>query len=64
MMTEILARARQLGVHVVVGGITYGNEGSVKLMEKFGFTFVGTYYILYKVLPRVGYKSLNAMKIW
>lgn len=46
MMTEILARARQLGVHVVVGGITYGNEGSVKLMEKFGFTFVGTYYKL------------------
>jgi GNAT superfamily N-acetyltransferase len=61
MMTEILARARLLGVHVVVGGITYGNEGSVKLMEKFGFTFVGTYYRLYMAYV-VGYKSLNILK--
>ena len=42
MMTEILGRARELGVHVVVGGLTYGNEASVKLMEKFGFTYSGT----------------------
>ncbi|SDN12540.1 phosphinothricin acetyltransferase [Fictibacillus solisalsi] len=49
LMKEILQRARNLGYHTVIGGITGGNESSVHLHKKFGFEFVGC-------LKEVGYK--------
>ena len=49
LMTEILKRAKQLGHHTIIAGITGGNEASVKLHKKFGFEFVGTF-------KEVGYK--------
>lgn len=40
---EILSMARENpGLHTVVSVITSGNEASVKLHEKLGFTFCGT----------------------
>ena len=49
MMQEILQRAAQLGYHTVIGGITAGNEASVKLHERFGFQLAGRF-------KEVGYK--------
>ncbi len=49
LMKEILHRAALLEYHTVIGGITAGNEASVKLHEKFGFTLVGH-------LQEVGFK--------
>lgn len=49
LMEEILKRAKELGHHVVIGGITAGNDVSVKLHEKFGFELVGHF-------KQVGYK--------
>jgi len=49
LMTELLERARQLGKHVMVAGIEAGNEPSIRLHEKLGFTRVG-------LLPQVGTK--------
>lgn len=43
LMKEIIERAKQLGFHTMIGGITGGNEASVKLHEKFGFSFVGRF---------------------
>lgn len=43
LMNEILQRAKELGYHTVIGGITGGNEASVKLHEKFGFQYVGCF---------------------
>jgi L-amino acid N-acyltransferase YncA len=43
LMKEILKRAAELGYHTVIGGITGGNEISVKLHEKFGFEYVGCF---------------------
>lgn len=43
LMEEILKRGRELGHHVVIGGITAGNDVSVKLHEKFGFELVGCF---------------------
>lgn len=43
LMKEIIERAKQLGFHTLIGGITTGNEASIKLHEKFGFTFVGRF---------------------
>lgn len=43
LMQEILHRARQLAYHTVIGGITGGNEVSVKLHTKFGFEYVGCF---------------------
>lgn len=43
LMADILSRAEQLDYHTVISGITGGNEASVKLHEKFGFSFVGTF---------------------
>jgi L-amino acid N-acyltransferase YncA len=43
LMQEILCKARELGYHTVIGGITGGNKASVKLHEKFGFKFVGSF---------------------
>ena len=50
LMAEILRMAREDGrTHNVVSVITSGNEASVKLHGKFGFTFCGT-------IPEVGVK--------
>ncbi|SFB06700.1 MULTISPECIES: GNAT family N-acetyltransferase [unclassified Bacillus (in: firmicutes)] len=43
LMTEILKRAREIGYHAIIAGITTGNDSSVKLHEKFGFEFVGRF---------------------
>lgn len=49
LMAEILERARKLGYHTVISGITGGNEASFRLHEKFGFRQVGK-------LSEVGFK--------
>ncbi|MDZ5473778.1 N-acetyltransferase family protein [Bacillus sp. 31A1R] len=49
LMTEIIEEAKKLGYHTLLGGITAGNEGSVRLHEKFRFKNVGC-------LKEVGYK--------
>lgn len=43
LMAEILARAAQLEYHTVISGIVGGNEASVKLHEKFGFSCIGRF---------------------
>lgn len=43
LMSEIIERAKQFGFHTLIGGITAGNEVSVRLHEKFGFSFVGRF---------------------
>ncbi len=43
LMREILEEARRDGrTHTVVSVITAGNEASIRLHERFGFTFCGT----------------------
>jgi L-amino acid N-acyltransferase len=49
LMKEIIERAKELEYHTMIGGITSGNEVSVKLHEKFNFAFVGRF-------QEVGYK--------
>jgi L-amino acid N-acyltransferase YncA len=49
LMKEILERAQTLHYHTIIAGITAGNEVSVKLHEKFGFTLAGHF-------KEVGYK--------
>jgi L-amino acid N-acyltransferase len=49
LMHEILHRARQIGYHTVIAGITGGNEASVRLHMGLGFQFVGCF-------KEVGYK--------
>ena len=50
LMEEILRMAKEdKDTHLVVSVITSGNGASVRLHEKFGFTFCGT-------IPAVGYK--------
>jgi L-amino acid N-acyltransferase len=49
LMSEILHQAEQLKYHVIVAGITEGNEASVRLHEKYGFQYVGCF-------REVGYK--------
>ena len=49
-MEEILRIAKEdESIHTVVSVITSGNRASVRLHEKFGFTFCGT-------IKEVGYK--------
>ena len=48
-MQELLLRAKKLGYHTVVAGITSDNEVSIRLHKKFGFEFVGCF-------REVGYK--------
>ncbi|MDP4083297.1 MAG: N-acetyltransferase family protein [Bacillota bacterium] len=43
LMKEIINRAKLLRYHTLIGGITSGNEASVKLHKKFGFTFIGRF---------------------
>ena len=49
IMNELIARAKQQGMHAIIGGIEATNTGSIVLHEKLGFTHVGT-------LPQVGRK--------
>ncbi|MDX8361303.1 MULTISPECIES: N-acetyltransferase family protein [Bacillaceae] len=49
LVNEILLRAKQIGFHVIISGITKGNDSSIKLHEKFGFEFIGSF-------KEVGYK--------
>lgn len=49
LMSEMLARAKSLGYHTVVSRIVGGNEVSMKLHEKHGFTWVGCF-------KEIGYK--------
>lgn len=44
LMEEILKRAKELQYHIVISGITAGNDASVKLHEKFGFSYIGTFH--------------------
>lgn len=43
LLAELLNRARQLGYHTVIAGITVGNDGSVKLHQAFGFELCGRF---------------------
>jgi L-amino acid N-acyltransferase len=49
VMRELIAVARQNGVHALVGGIDATNAGSIALHGQLGFKHVGT-------LPQVGFK--------
>ncbi|KEO80886.1 GNAT family N-acetyltransferase [Tumebacillus flagellatus] len=49
LLEELVNRARHIGYHTIIAGITAGNEGSVKLHEAFGFELCG-------VFRQVGYK--------
>lgn len=49
LMTELLARARSAGVHVMVAAIDARNSGSLRLHEALGFRATGT-------VPQVGAK--------
>ncbi|MFC4410033.1 GNAT family N-acetyltransferase [Chungangia koreensis] len=49
LMEEILSQAADLNYHVIIAGITTGNEGSVHLHVKYGFEFIGRF-------KEVGYK--------
>lgn len=50
LLRALIARARQKGLHVMVGGIESGNEASLKLHTGLGFAEVGR-------MPEVGRKS-------
>ncbi len=41
LMAEIIERGRKLGHHAIMSGITGGNDISIKMHEKFGFTPCG-----------------------
>jgi phosphinothricin acetyltransferase len=49
LMQDLIARARQRDVHVLVGGIDLGNVASIALHVSLGFVHTGT-------LPQVGFK--------
>ena len=52
LIKEILSMAQDLGYHVIIAGITAGNEVSVKIHENLGFKFCGQF-------NEVGYKFDN-----
>lgn len=49
IMQRLIDMGRQLGHHAIISVITAGNDTSVKMHEKFGFTYYGQ-------LKEVGYK--------
>lgn len=49
LMPALIARARDLGKHVMVGGLDAANAASIALHERLGFVRVG-------VMPQVGFK--------
>ncbi|QDP39574.1 GNAT family N-acetyltransferase [Radiobacillus deserti] len=52
LLEEIIKRAKKLGYHTILGGVTEGNKRSMRLHEKFGFENVGC-------LKEVGFKFGN-----
>lgn len=40
---ELLAQIKTMGLHLVIGGIALPNEPSVRLHEKFGFSYLGKF---------------------
>lgn len=63
LMDEILKMAREdETIHVVVSVITGGNEASVKLHEKYGFTYCGT---MHEVGFKMGaYRDIVNYELW
>jgi phosphinothricin acetyltransferase len=49
LMTALIARAREAGMHVMIGGVESGNTASITLHERLGFAEVGR-------MPQVGAK--------
>lgn len=49
LMQAIIEQAQTIGYHVIIAGITAGNDASMRLHEQFGFERVG-------VFREVGYK--------
>ena len=49
LLQELIAAARENGLHALIGGIDAANPGSIALHERLGFRHVGT-------LPEVGFK--------
>lgn len=49
VMEQVIAAARQNGLHAIMGGIDATNSSSIALHERLGFKHVGT-------LPQVGFK--------
>nr|WP_281503691.1 GNAT family N-acetyltransferase [Ectobacillus sp. JY-23] len=49
LVARIIDMAKDAGYHVIIAGITKGNDASVHLHEQFGFTHAGTF-------REVGYK--------
>ncbi|TYR80563.1 N-acetyltransferase [Priestia megaterium] len=43
LMTEILEKAKGRNHHVIISGITKGNNKSIKMHEQFGFTLCGEF---------------------
>ncbi|MBM7694614.1 phosphinothricin acetyltransferase [Peribacillus deserti] len=43
LMEAILSQAKKMGCHVIMAGITAGNDTSVELHEKFGFQYAGCF---------------------
>lgn len=43
LMQNLLLRAKKLGYHAIVAGITSDNEVSIRLHKKFGFELVGCF---------------------
>lgn len=43
LMEEILCLGAKIGHHVVIAGITSGNETSIKLHESLGFVYIGCF---------------------
>ncbi|WP_204516838.1 GNAT family N-acetyltransferase [Brevibacillus fulvus] len=43
LMQRLIERAKQLQYHVMIAGITKGNESSVVLHERLGFQYVGVF---------------------
>ena len=42
LLTELVARARAAGFHVMIADIEAGNAGSIRLHERLGFEVCGT----------------------
>ncbi|WP_026570585.1 GNAT family N-acetyltransferase [Sediminibacillus sp. JSM 1682029] len=57
LMEAVLEKAKTLGYHSVISGITAGNQASIKLHEQFHFEFIGSF-------REVGYKFENWQDVW
>jgi phosphinothricin acetyltransferase len=44
MLTDLIARAKSLGHHVLIGGCCNESAASISLLESFGFSRVGTFH--------------------